>query len=76
MQKTGESSPETTNLRKRAEKFPYKTPSDIKALSAEELKGVIEELRIHQVELEMQGEDLRRSHGRTGRRPQSVLGAV
>ena len=63
MKKTEESSPETTDLQKRAEKFPHKPPSDLKELSGENLKNLIEELRIHQVELEMQGEDLRRSQG-------------
>ena len=61
MQKTGENSLKSTDLRKRAEAFLEKTPSTVKEMPAEDIKGLIEELRIHQVELEMQGDELRRS---------------
>ena len=63
MEKTGEKSFESSNLRRRAGVFPNKPPFDLEELSGENLKNLIEELRIHQVELEMQGEDLRRSQG-------------
>jgi PAS domain S-box-containing protein len=51
----------TNKLRMRAEEFLLKTPSAIKKMPTRALKDLIEDLQIHQVELEMQGEELRRS---------------
>ena len=62
MQKTGKNSLKSTDLRKRAKEFLHKTPSDMKEMPAEDLKSLIEELKVHQVELEMQGDQLRKSH--------------
>ena len=62
MQKTGKNSLNSTDLRRRAKEFLHKTPSDMKEMTAEDLKSLIEELKVHQVELEMQGDELRKSH--------------
>lgn len=52
------------NLRKRTEAFLQKPPSAIKKMPSrdlKDLKNLVEELQIHQVALEMQGEELYRS---------------
>lgn len=48
-------------LRRKAEIFLQKSPSAIKKMSARAIKNLVEELQIHQVELEMQAEELLRS---------------
>ena len=50
-----------SNLRDRAEAFLTKTPSAIKEILPQDVKNLVEELQIHQVELEMQNEELRRA---------------
>ena len=47
-------------LRERAEEFIIKNPSAIKEIPPGDVKKLIEDLQIHQVELEMQNEELRR----------------
>jgi two-component system, cell cycle sensor histidine kinase and response regulator CckA len=49
------------SLRKRAEEFLKNTPSAIKNGSSQDMKNLIEDLQIYQVELEMQNEELRRT---------------
>ena len=48
-------------LRDRAEAFLNKTPSAVKNVPPQDVKNLVEELQIHQVELEMQNEELRRA---------------
>jgi PAS domain S-box-containing protein len=48
-------------LRERAEEYIQKHPSAIKEIQPDEVKKLIEDLQIHQIELEMQNEELRRA---------------
>ena len=48
-------------LRRQAEGFLNKTSSDIRKIPPRDIKNLIEELQIHQIELEMQNEELRRT---------------
>jgi len=48
-------------LRERAEEFINKNPSAIKKVQPDDVKKLIEDLQIHQVELEMQNEELRQA---------------
>ena len=48
-------------LRRRAEAFVTKHPATIKDTPPGDIRNLVEELRIHQVELEMQNEELRRA---------------
>ena len=53
-----------SRLRTRAEETLSRKPSDmedISALSPEEVQRLVHELRVHQIELEMQNEDLRQA---------------
>jgi len=50
-----------SELRERAEEFLNKGPSAMKKVPPKDVKSLIEELQIHQVELEMQNEELRES---------------
>ena len=50
-----------TELRKRAEAKLEREPQDIPDLSLEETRTLVHELRTHQIELEMQNEELRRA---------------
>ena len=64
MKQSGPNNNTSKDLRGRAEEFLQKTPSAIGKVGTKDLKSVkhlIEDLQIHQVELEMQGEELRRS---------------
>jgi len=58
--------PQATALRKRAEETvrekTVQSPENLKALSPDEVRQMLHELEVHQVELEMQNEELRREH--------------
>lgn len=54
-----ESSDERDKLRQRAEERVHDVPESLDALSSEEAQRVLHELRVHQVELEMQNAELR-----------------
>ena len=47
--------------RKKAEESLNKTSSKIKEIPSQDIKHLVEELQLHQVELEMQNEELRLS---------------
>jgi two-component system CheB/CheR fusion protein len=48
-------------LRQRAEEIAALSLEDMKALSPDEIRRTVHELRVHQIELEMQNEELRRA---------------
>ena len=51
----------TPSLRKRAEEFLDKHPEFIREMSSKNVKKLVEDLHIHQIELEIQNEELRRA---------------
>jgi len=61
MRKDKNSSDKFPNLRNRAEELLNKTPSAVKKVPPQDIKNIVEELQIHQVELEMQNEELRQT---------------
>jgi len=52
---------ETSSLRKRAEEFLKKYPEAIKEITTGDVNKLVEDLHIHQIELEIQNEELRRA---------------
>lgn len=56
----------TNDLRKRAEAMVDAAGEDVQALSSEGIRELVHELRTHQVELELQNEELRRSEQALG----------
>jgi formate hydrogenlyase transcriptional activator len=51
----------TPSLRKRAEEFLDKNPESITTITSGDVKKLVEDLHIHQIELEIQNEELRRA---------------
>jgi two-component system CheB/CheR fusion protein len=56
-------SKEVSGLRKRAEDALQGKPEDLSGLSITDARSLIHELQVHQIELEMQNEELRRAQG-------------
>ena len=52
---------DTPTLRRRAEEFLDRNPETVDTIPADDLRKLIEDLHIHQIELEMQNEELRRA---------------
>ena len=50
-----------SSLRKRAEEFLNKHPEAIKEIASVDVKKLVEDLHVHQIELEIQNEELRRA---------------
>src|SRR5579885_1985078 len=61
MKKQNQSKGKTGHLRKRAEKLLPRTPQDLDDISNINVRELIHELRVHQIELEMQNEELCRA---------------
>jgi PAS domain S-box-containing protein len=59
--KKGKKQSYKNELRRRAEEFINKNPSAMRKVPPGDVKKLIEDLQIHQVELEMQNEELRRA---------------
>jgi chemotaxis protein methyltransferase CheR len=51
----------TSSLRKRAEEFLNKNPEAVNEITSTDVKKLVEDLHIHQIELEIQNEELRRA---------------
>ncbi len=51
----------TSSLRKRAEEFLKKYPEAIKEITTGDVNKLVEDLHVHQIELEIQNEELRRA---------------
>jgi PAS domain S-box-containing protein len=61
MAKTPDGSTKATALRRRAEELLRKTKRDVTAMPVKDVQQLVHELQVHQVELEMQNEQLRRT---------------
>jgi PAS domain S-box-containing protein len=51
-----------TDIRKLAEEMAALSPNNISDLSADEIKQIFHELKVHQIELEMQNDEIRNNH--------------
>ena len=54
------SSEKANEIRKRAEKLLVETPQDMRAIPPDHVQKLIHELRVHQIELEIQNKELQR----------------
>jgi len=57
----GESVTPAYDLRRRAEATVRKQPAELEKITPEETIRLLHELRVHQIELELQNEELRRA---------------
>ena len=56
-----EGEPKGNSLRRRAEKILSQKPQDVRKIPVEDIKRLIHELDVHQIELDMQNDELRRA---------------
>ena len=63
MEKKQEGTPKITALRWQAEVLLRTTKRDVAAMTGEDIQQLVHELQVHQIELEMQNDDLRRTQG-------------
>ena len=57
----GESVNPSSDLRQRAEEMLQKQPAELDKIAPKEMKHLLHELQVHQIELELQNEELRRA---------------
>jgi hypothetical protein len=61
MAKTPDSSTKGTGLRRQAEELLLATRRDVAAMPVKDVQQLVYELQVHQIELEMQNDELRRA---------------
>ena len=70
------SAPSAKELRQRAEAALVARPKSLGHKSATDVKKLVHDLQVHQVELEMQNDELRRDPGGLGRGARPLLGPL
>ncbi len=68
--------PDAKTLRQRAEELLQQRPIDVAGMSTENLRELVDELRLHQIEMEIQNEELRETHLNEKKRAEDTLLAI